>query len=74
VAERPVVLTKPGNAGGGKGPWFKEGAGSDDGVEIGATLQNSEKFQELRNANHVEAKGELELVSRNPAGRRRVAW
>jgi hypothetical protein len=25
VAERPVVLMKPGNAGGGKGPWFKVG-------------------------------------------------
>ncbi len=23
VAERPVVLRKPGNAGGGKGPWFR---------------------------------------------------
>lgn len=23
VAERPVVSEKPGNAGGGKGPWFK---------------------------------------------------
>jgi len=23
VAERPVVPTKPGNAGGGKGPWFE---------------------------------------------------
>ena len=23
VAERPVVPMKPGNAGGGKGPWFK---------------------------------------------------
>jgi len=24
VAERPVVPMIPGNAGGGKGPWFKE--------------------------------------------------
>jgi hypothetical protein len=23
VAERPVVPEKPGNAGGGKGPWFR---------------------------------------------------
>jgi hypothetical protein len=23
VAERPVVPPKPGNSGGGKGPWFK---------------------------------------------------
>jgi len=27
VAERPVVLTKPGNAGGGKGPWVRVSVG-----------------------------------------------
>ena len=43
VAERPVVLRRPGNAGGGKGPWFKAGAGSSEAREIGATLVNSEK-------------------------------
>jgi hypothetical protein len=31
VAEGPVVLTKPGNAGGGKRPWFKAGARSGEG-------------------------------------------
>ena len=31
VAERPVVLRKPGNAGGGKGPQFKRNAGSSKG-------------------------------------------
>ena len=31
VAERPVVLMKPGNAGGGKGPQLKGDAGSDKG-------------------------------------------
>jgi hypothetical protein len=35
VAERPVVLEKPGNAGGGKGPWFKTNAISRKGQEIG---------------------------------------
>ena len=35
VAERPVVLEKPGNAGGGKGPWFKTDATSRKGREIG---------------------------------------
>ena len=30
VAERPVVPKKPGNAGGGKGPQFKVGAGSGE--------------------------------------------
>ena len=41
VAERPVVLGKTGNAGGGKGPWFKAGAESGNAWEIGATLGNS---------------------------------
>ena len=31
VAERSVVLTKPGNAGGGKGPQSKTDARSDEG-------------------------------------------
>ena len=31
VTERPVILMKPGNAGGGKGPQFKTNAGSDNG-------------------------------------------
>ena len=26
-SERPIVLMKPGNAGGGKGPWFRANAG-----------------------------------------------
>ena len=31
VAERPVVVKRPGNAGGAKGPWFRVGV-----VEVGA--------------------------------------
>lgn len=30
VAERPVVVRKPGNAGGTKGPWFKVNAGRSE--------------------------------------------
>jgi hypothetical protein len=30
VAERPIVLLTPGNAGRGKGPWFKVNAGSSE--------------------------------------------
>ena len=66
MAERLVLLTKLGNADGGKEPWFKANAGSDEGGEIGATLRNSGNLPELRNAYHVEAKGELALGSRNP--------
>ena len=34
VAERPEVPKKPGNAGGGKGPQFKVGAGSGEVQEL----------------------------------------
>ena len=43
VAEGPVVPGKPGNAGGGKGPWFKVSAGSGESQEIGDEPTNSEK-------------------------------
>src|SRR6202795_1536562 len=45
VAERPVVPMKPGNAGGGKGPWFKTNAASREGPEIGKP-SNSETCSE----------------------------
>ena len=35
VAERPVVPRKPGNAGVGKGPWFKVSVGSGESRGIG---------------------------------------
>ena len=35
VTEGLVVPVKPGNAGGGKGPWFRTEARSSEGVEIG---------------------------------------
>ena len=38
VAERPVLLEKLGNAGGGKGPWFETGTESREAREIGVTL------------------------------------
>ena len=64
VAERSVVPGKPGNAGGGKGPWFKTGAESGNAREIGATLVNSgSKLRELRKASHAEAKEEPGLRS-----------
>jgi hypothetical protein len=39
VAERPVVLVKPGNAGGGKGPRFKTDARRGEGPGDWATYQ-----------------------------------
>ena len=35
IAEGPVVLGKPGNAGGGKGPWFRINARSGEGRRLG---------------------------------------
>ena len=58
VAERPVLLVKPGNAGGGKGPQFKAGAESGKAWEIGVTLANSDSVRELRKVPHAEAKEE----------------
>jgi hypothetical protein len=59
VAERPVLLRKLGNAGGGKGPQFKTGAESSEAREIGVTLGNSCNVRQLRKAPHAEAKREL---------------
>jgi len=47
VAERPVVLRKPGNAGGGKGPWFKTSVRSSEEREIG---QPSHAFERAKPA------------------------
>src|SRR5580692_6825172 len=45
VTERLVVLMKPGNAGGGKGPWFRTDAIRSEGAEIGQP-SNSGKCSE----------------------------
>ena len=58
VAERLVLLVKPGNAGGGKGPQFETGTESGKAREIGATLANSDSVRELRKVPHAEAKEE----------------
>jgi hypothetical protein len=51
---------KPGNAGGGKEPWFEEDAGRSAGQVIGVNLQTPESVQKLQNALHVKAKGALD--------------
>src|SRR5450755_1703644 len=45
VTERLVVLVKPGNAGGGKGPWFRTDATRSEGAGIGQP-SNSGKCSE----------------------------
>ena len=53
VTERLVVLTKPGNAGGGKGPQFKADVESGEVQEIEVTLQNSSNMYESCGRRHV---------------------
>src|SRR5467141_4267484 len=48
VAERFVVLMKPGNAGGGKGPQFKTDAISGEGPGDWATYQLRRVFRNCR--------------------------
>ncbi|MGZ5117014.1 MAG: hypothetical protein ACXWIH_12985, partial [Burkholderiales bacterium] len=40
VTERPVRATKPGNAGGAKGPQFRTDAESGEGQEIGKPINS----------------------------------
>jgi hypothetical protein len=41
-SERPILPKKPGNAGGGKGPWCKSNARRSKGKEIGVSLTTPE--------------------------------
>lgn len=56
VADGLVVPMKPGNAGGGKEPWFEEDAGRGAGQGIGVNLQTPESVRKLQNALHAKAK------------------
>jgi len=53
MAEGLVVLLKPGNAGGGKGPQLKADARSDDGREIGDEPDNSQVVFKSRRRRHM---------------------
>src|SRR5437773_4181012 len=57
VAERSVLPTKPGNAGGGKGPQFKVNVRSGESQEIGVSLVPPEKVRKLQKTLHAKAKG-----------------
>ena len=56
MAERSVVPTKPGNAGGGKGPQFKVNAGRGESREIDMSLPPPEKVRKLQEALGAKAK------------------
>lgn len=57
VAERPVVVPKPGNAGGAKGPWDKVNVGSGENQESGVSLIPPETVEKLQATLHAKAKG-----------------
>ena len=57
MAEGLVVPGKPGNAGGGKGPWFRTNAGSGEGRRLG-NLSTPVGVQKLQVALHAKAKAE----------------
>ena len=56
VAERPVVPKKPGNSGGGKGPWVERSVERRKGMRTGKSLAASEKVRKLQTALHAKAK------------------
>ena len=54
-SERPILPEKPGNAGGGKGPWFKSNARRSKGKEIGVSLITPEGVWQLQEALQAKA-------------------
>src|SRR6185312_3994342 len=60
VAERPVVPGKPGNAGGGKGPWFKTSVRRSEEREIGQP-GNSAECSEATDGAPCQSEGRAEL-------------
>ena len=58
MADGLVLPQKPGNAGGGKEPWFERNAERTKGVITGENLTGSEKVQRLQTVLHAKAKEE----------------
>ena len=61
VAERLVVLMKPGNAGGGKGPQLKGNARSNEGGGIGVEPNNPNKRSEIADGVARQSEGIAQL-------------
>jgi RNA-directed DNA polymerase len=55
-SERSIVPLNPGNAGRGKGPWFKVNVRSGDSREIGVSLIPPTKVGKLQETLHAKAK------------------
>ena len=64
VAERSVVPKKPGNAGRGKGPWFKVNAGRGESRESDVSLQPPAKVSEATGGVARQSEGVAELSER----------
>ena len=58
VADGLVVPVRPGNAGGGKEPWFESDTGRRKGMTTGESLPGSEHVRRLRTVLHAKAKEE----------------
>src|SRR5271169_6715497 len=71
-SERPIVPSKPGNAGGGKGPWFKTSVESGDSREIDDESDTSRKGWEATDGTACQSEGSSEL-SFLPAVRQAVS-
>ena len=67
--ERPVLPRKPGNAGGGKGPWFKGHAQRSKGKEIGVSLTTPESVWQLQEALHANVCESMNTLERKPDAR-----
>ena len=60
-SERAIVLLKPGNAGGGKGPHFWSAFEAVEDREIGVSLLKPDKIRTLQRKLYVKAKAEPEF-------------
>src|SRR5579862_7200839 len=60
-SERSIVPLKPGNAGGGKGPWFKTSVESGDSREIDDESNTSRKGWEATDGTTCQSEGSSEL-------------
>ena len=60
VADRPVGLKTPGNAGRGKGPDFERKTERNEGMATGASLSGPQRVRHFQNVLHAKAKEEPE--------------
>ena len=58
MADGLVLLQRPGNAGGGKEPWFERDTERTKGVTTGESLTGSEQVRKLQTVLHAKAKEE----------------